>query len=206
VARRSPASQCDRIAELAQTLAPLLEDAADAGARKSGGLEFVGRGRRFTDSDPTGTAALDPRRSQIRRAARQAALLVGQAELTLEEATGVIANGYLRLDREEWVRAVESGERRSVARSTCDLRSCHSDPSHSVSSALYWVRAFFGGRRYGTDFGDFLGRLGRDLDPNRYRRRSVYRNSFEAPALRTNQSVGTGASQKGGLKQRAAGS
>jgi hypothetical protein len=24
-----------------------------------------------------------------------------------EEASGVIANGYLRLDREEWVRAVE---------------------------------------------------------------------------------------------------
>jgi hypothetical protein len=49
-------SRCDRIAELAQTLAPLLEDAADAGARKSGGMEFVGRGRGFTDSDPTGTA------------------------------------------------------------------------------------------------------------------------------------------------------
>jgi len=70
-------------------------------------MEFVGRGRGFTDSDPTGTAALDPRRSQIRKAARRAALLIEQAELTLEEASGVIANGYLRLDREEWVRVVE---------------------------------------------------------------------------------------------------
>jgi hypothetical protein len=85
----------------------MLEDAADAGARKSGGMEFVGRGRGFTDSDPTGTAALDPRRSQIRQAARRAGHLIEEAELTLEEASGVIANCYLRLDREEWIRAVE---------------------------------------------------------------------------------------------------
>jgi hypothetical protein len=107
VARRSPASRCDRIAELAQTLGPLLEDAADAGARKSGGMEFVGRGRGFADKDPTGTAALDPRRSQMRRAARRAGYLIEQAEATLEEASGVIANGYLRLDPQKWVRTVE---------------------------------------------------------------------------------------------------
>ena len=57
---RSPIHSLDHIAELAQTLAPLLEDAADAGARKSSAIEFVGRGQGFTDSDPTGTAALDP--------------------------------------------------------------------------------------------------------------------------------------------------
>jgi hypothetical protein len=102
---RSPIQSLDRICELAKTLAPLLEDAADA--RKSGGMEFVGRGKGFSDTDPTGTAALDPRRSQIRRAARRAAHLIEQAEVTLEEASGVIANGYLRLDREEWIRAVE---------------------------------------------------------------------------------------------------
>jgi hypothetical protein len=79
-------------------------------------MEFVGRGRGFTDSDPTGTAALDPRRSQIRRAARQAALLVEQAEFTLEEASGVIANGYLRLDPQGWVRASRNGEQRSGSR------------------------------------------------------------------------------------------
>jgi hypothetical protein len=50
---------------------------------------------------------LDPRRSQIRRAAKRASLLIEQAEATLEEASGVIVNGYLRLDPEEWVRAVE---------------------------------------------------------------------------------------------------
>ena len=59
---RSPIASLDRIAELAQTLAPLLEDAADAGARKSSGDRFVGRGWGFTDADPTGTAALDPTR------------------------------------------------------------------------------------------------------------------------------------------------
>jgi hypothetical protein len=107
VARRSLAASLDRIVDLAQSLAPVLEDAADAGARKSGGMEFVGCGSGFADSDPTGTAALDPRRSQLRRAARRAAHLIEQAELTLEEASGVIANGYLRLDREEWIRAVE---------------------------------------------------------------------------------------------------
>jgi hypothetical protein len=30
---------------------------------------------------------------------------VEQAEATLEEASGVIANGYLRLDPQEWVKA-----------------------------------------------------------------------------------------------------
>jgi hypothetical protein len=62
VARRSPASRRDRIAELAQTLAPLLEDAADAGApNSSDDVGFVGRARGFGDTDPTGRAALDPR-------------------------------------------------------------------------------------------------------------------------------------------------
>jgi hypothetical protein len=103
---RSPIHSLDRIAELAQTLAPLLEDAADAGARKPR-AESNGRGKAFTDSDPTGTMALDPRKAQIRRAVARSALLIEQAELTLEEASGVIANGYLRLDPQEWIRAVE---------------------------------------------------------------------------------------------------
>jgi hypothetical protein len=97
----------DRIAELAQTLAPLLEDAADAGVRKSSGDRFVGRGAGFTDSDPTGTAALDPTRRQMRAAVRRAVTLILRAEDELQEAGAVIANGYLRLDREEWVRVVE---------------------------------------------------------------------------------------------------
>jgi hypothetical protein len=58
VARRSPAAACDSIAAIAQELALLLEDAADAGSRQSGnGFESNGRGRGFADSDPTGTAA-----------------------------------------------------------------------------------------------------------------------------------------------------
>jgi len=41
----------------------------DAGVRKSGdGLVTVGRGKGFIDVRPTETIALDPRRSQIRRA------------------------------------------------------------------------------------------------------------------------------------------
>jgi hypothetical protein len=86
----------------------LLEDAADAGSRKSGdGLVTVGRGTGFGDTHPTESIALNPRRSQIRAAARRAGELIEQAELTLEEASGVIANGYLRLDPQEWIRAVE---------------------------------------------------------------------------------------------------
>ena len=77
---RSPLQSLDRIAEPAQTLAPLLEEAADAGARKSGGPEFVGRGRGFTDADPTGTAGLDPTRRQIRAAVRRAATLILRTE------------------------------------------------------------------------------------------------------------------------------
>ena len=104
---RSPLASLDRIAELAQTLAPLLEDAADAGARKSPGLEFAGRGQGFTDADPTGTAALDPTRRQMRAAVRRAVGLILRAEDELAEAGAVIANGYLRLDRAEWIRVVE---------------------------------------------------------------------------------------------------
>jgi hypothetical protein len=104
--RRSPIHALDHIADLAQTLAPI-EDAADAGARKSTGLEFVGRRKGFNDSNPTGTAALDPTRAQMRAATRRAARLILRAEDELAEAGDVIANGYLRLDQEEWIRVVE---------------------------------------------------------------------------------------------------
>ena len=90
---RSPIQSLDRIAELAQTLAPPLKDAADAGARKSGGLDFVRRGHGFTDSDPTGTAALDPTRRQMRDAVRRAVRLILRAEDEPVEAGAVIANG-----------------------------------------------------------------------------------------------------------------
>jgi hypothetical protein len=33
--------------------------------------------------------------------------LIEQAEATLEEVSGVIANGFLRLDPQEWIRSVE---------------------------------------------------------------------------------------------------
>jgi hypothetical protein len=59
----------------------------------------VGRDNGFTDSDPVGSAVLDPRGGQLRRAARRAAHVSEQAEVTLEEASGVIANGYLRTAR-----------------------------------------------------------------------------------------------------------
>ena len=61
----------------------------------------------FTDSDPTGTAALDPTRRQMRAAVHRAVTLILRAEDELQEAGSVIANGYLRLDREEWIRVVE---------------------------------------------------------------------------------------------------
>ena len=88
-------------------LAPLLQDAADARTRKSTGLEFVGRAKGFTDSDPTGTVALDPTRAQMRGATRRAAHLILRAEDELAEAGAVIANDYLRLDHAEWIRVVE---------------------------------------------------------------------------------------------------
>ena len=86
---RSPLASLDRIAALAQMLAPILEDAADAGARKSGGIEFVGRASGSTDSDPTRPAALDPTRPQMRAAARHATTLILRAENELGEAVGV---------------------------------------------------------------------------------------------------------------------
>jgi hypothetical protein len=45
--------------------------------------------------------------SVVASSRRRATLLIEQAELTLEEASGVIANGYLQLDPQKWVRAVE---------------------------------------------------------------------------------------------------
>ena len=51
--------------------------------------------------------AVDPTRRQMRAAAQRAATLIFRAEAELQEAGSVIANGYLRLDREEWIRVVE---------------------------------------------------------------------------------------------------
>jgi hypothetical protein len=44
---------------------------------------------------------------QMRDAVRRAIRLILRAEDELAEAGAVIANGYLRLDREEWIRVVE---------------------------------------------------------------------------------------------------
>jgi hypothetical protein len=63
----------------------VLEVAADAGARKSGVLEFVGHGKGFNDSDPTGTAALDPTRAQMRAATRRAVHLILRARIGADE-------------------------------------------------------------------------------------------------------------------------
>ena len=77
------------------------------GVSKSAGDRFVGRASGFSDTDPTGTAALDPTRAQMRAATRRATTLILRAEDELAEAGSVIANGYLWLDREEWIRVVE---------------------------------------------------------------------------------------------------
>jgi hypothetical protein len=91
---RSPIQSLDHFAELAQTLAPLLEDAADAGAPKSAdGLGFVGRGKGFTDTNPTGTARPGPAPVADTPSGRRAGHLIEEAELTLEDASGVIGNG-----------------------------------------------------------------------------------------------------------------
>jgi hypothetical protein len=43
----------------------------------------------------------------MRRAVARVCNLIEEAKATLEEASGAIANGYVRLDREVWIRAVE---------------------------------------------------------------------------------------------------
>ena len=43
----------------------------------------------------------------MRVAVRRAAVLILRAEAELQEAGSVIANGYLRLDPEEWISVVE---------------------------------------------------------------------------------------------------
>jgi hypothetical protein len=48
--------------------------------------------------------ALDPTRRLMRAAVHRAATLFLRALDELTEAGAVIANGYLRLDRDEWVR------------------------------------------------------------------------------------------------------
>ena len=103
-----PFASLDRICELAQTPHALLEDAADAGVRKLSGDQFVGRRiQGFSDADPTGTAALDPTRRQSASPFNMPPPLILRAEDELAEAVSVIANGYLQLDREEWIRVVE---------------------------------------------------------------------------------------------------
>jgi hypothetical protein len=48
----------------------------------------------------------------VSSAAHRAESLIEQDEATLEEAPGLIANGDLRLDPQEWIRAV--GKRRAA--------------------------------------------------------------------------------------------
>ena len=55
----------------------------------------------------------------MRAAFRRATELILRAEDELVEAGSVIANGYLRLDREEWIRVVE---KRSAALADRNLR------------------------------------------------------------------------------------
>lgn len=43
----------------------------------------------------------------MRAAVHRAVTLILRAEDELQEAGSVIANGYLRLDREEWIRVTE---------------------------------------------------------------------------------------------------
>lgn len=47
------------------------------------------------------------RQQSVRNEVRRATTLILRAEAELQEAGYVIANGYLRLDREEWIRVVE---------------------------------------------------------------------------------------------------
>lgn len=56
---------------------------------------------------PAASAILDPTRAQMRGATLRFGHLITEAEDLLEEASGVIANGYLRLDRQEWIRTIE---------------------------------------------------------------------------------------------------
>jgi hypothetical protein len=86
--RRSLIRSFDHIAEPAQTLAPLIEDAADAGTRKSEGIEFVDLGKGFTAPTRTRPAAWrsTPTRAQMRAATRRAATLILRAEDELTEA------------------------------------------------------------------------------------------------------------------------
>ena len=67
---------------------------------------WTGLQRYLTNAEGT-TPSCSSRDSSPRLAARRTAILIEQAELTLEEASGVIANGFLRLDPQEWIRAVE---------------------------------------------------------------------------------------------------
>jgi hypothetical protein len=50
----------------------------------------------------------------MRAAVRRATTLILRAEDELVEVGSVIANGYLRLDREEWIRVVENARLRSL--------------------------------------------------------------------------------------------
>jgi hypothetical protein len=54
------------------------------------------------------------RRSYRSGAAKPAALMIEEAEATLEAASNVIANGYLRLDPQEWIGPSGSAERHSA--------------------------------------------------------------------------------------------
>jgi hypothetical protein len=88
-----------RILELVVEVRRAWEEAVDAGSYAPR-TETNGRGKGFTDSDPTHSAVDRPTQKQLRGAARRAASLIGDSRERLEDAAAILHRGMLRTDPE----------------------------------------------------------------------------------------------------------
>src|SRR5262245_16658341 len=105
LSRRGTEKDMRRILELVVEVRSAFDQAVEVGVYSPRG-EQNGRGTGFSYLEggqvagPTESAAFSPTRSQVRRAAKQAAEEISNAKESLELAAAILANGLLRTDPE----------------------------------------------------------------------------------------------------------
>src|SRR5262245_53611240 len=99
LSRRSTEKDMRRILELVVEVRSAFDQAVEVGVYSPRG-DGNGRGKGFTDVRPTESAVFSPTRSQVRRAARQAAEELSDAKAALELAADILHRGLFRTDPE----------------------------------------------------------------------------------------------------------
>ena len=116
LSRRRTEKDISRILDLLPEIRVAWDHAVEGGVYQSRDGEPPTLGRGFSDVRPTESAVFSPTRSQLRRAARHAAVEIAEAKAHLEYAADVLAHGLLRTDPEVYQRHLEKRQAATQAR------------------------------------------------------------------------------------------